>query len=203
MPRKPLAALAASFAVLALTGIALAHGKGPSSTQAVTATFSTDAVSNLKTNTCTGADGTYTQTRATYSGTATSDDPRLNGTLTIRARSVYNTATNLGHVEGAFRVKGTDGHARGVFSAVSTGGTLAGFAGGSVAAPRGTLLANLSATFDPATGFSAGQLGSGSSDDTAVVVSGFCRHGEGENGGEVQPESTGHQHGKHHRHGKK
>jgi hypothetical protein len=202
MPRKPLAALAASAAVLALAGIALAHTKGPSSTQAVSAEFSTDAVSNVKTDTCTGADGTYTQTRATYTGTATSDDARLNGTLTIRARSVYNTTTNLGHVEGAFRVKGTSGQARGVFSAVNTGGSLAGIAGGGVKAPRGALLANLSAAFDPATGFSAGKLGSGSSEDTAVVVSGSCRHGEHEEGGEVKPESTGHEHGKHHRHGK-
>jgi hypothetical protein len=182
MPRKPLAALAASVTVLALAGIALAHDKGPSSTQPVTATFSTATVSNLETSTCTGADGTYMQTKATYTGDSTSADPRLAGTLTIRAKTVYNTTTNLGYVEGVFRVESASGHAGGMFAAVDTAGALAGFMSGKAKDPRAKLLANFSATFDPATGFSAGQLGSGSSPDTAVVASGSCSGEHGDNG---------------------
>jgi len=204
MHRKPLAALAAALSVFVVAGLAFAHGGGPSSAQATSATFDAGTVSELKTDTCTGADGTYTRTRATYTGTATSTDARLNGPMTVRATTVYNGDTKLGVVGGHFRV----GDTRGVFQAVDTDGTLAGFANGKSKSPRSGLLANLSATFDPATGFADAQLGGGSAPDTAVFVSGHCNDGHGETGpsgpsgatGATGP--TGHHH-KHHKHGKR
>ena len=207
MHRKPLAAVAAALSVLALAGIAFAHGGGPASVQAASATFAATTVSHSKSDTCTGADGTYTRTRATYTGTATSTDARLSGPLTVSAMTVYNESTKLGVVVGHFRVGGT----RGVFQAVDSDGSLAGFANGRTRHPHGALLANLSATFDPATGFADGSLGGGSAPDTAVFLSGGCHRHEGATGpsgpsgptGVTGTQSKTGEHGRHHKHGKR
>jgi hypothetical protein len=176
MHRKSLAACAAALSVLALAGIAFAHGGSASSIQATSATFMATTVADTKSDSCTGTDGTYTRTRAKYTGTATSTDARLSGAMELRATTVYNATTMLGVVDGKYRIKTTSGHTDGRFRAVDTDGSLAGFADGNVAKaePHAKLLANLSATFDPATGFAAGNLGTGSSTDTAVFVSGQC-----------------------------
>ena len=212
MHRKPLAAIAAALSVLVLAGMAFAHGGGPSSVQATSATFVATTVADSKSSTCTGADGTYTRTRARYTGMATSTDARLAGAMELRATTVYNATTNLGVVDGHFRVQTATGHTDGRFRAVDTGGSLAGFADGNAKAdPHAKLLANLSATFDPTTGFADGQLGGGSAPDTAVFVSGRCHDEHGETGasgpsgatgatGATGP--TGHHH-KHHKHGKR
>jgi hypothetical protein len=200
MYRKPLAALAAALSVFALAGYAFAHDGGPNSVQATSATFIATTVADSRSDTCTGADGTYARTRATYSGTATSTDARLNGPMTVRATTLYNATTNLGVVSGRFRV----GDTKGDFQAVDTNGSLAGFAEGKAKGPRGMLLANLSATFDPTTGFADAQLGGGAAPDTAVFVSGKCHDEHGETGatGATGPTGeTGH-HAKHHKHHK-
>jgi hypothetical protein len=216
MHRKPLAAFAAGLSVLAVAGIAFAHGGAPSSIQSTSATFDAGTVSDLKSDSCTGADGTYVRTRAKYTGTATSSDARLNGPLVVRASTVYNTTTNLGVVDGRYRVTTASGHTDGHFRAVDTNGSLAGFADGRSKANdvHANLLANVSATFDPTTGFSQGKLGDGSSTDTAVFVSGRCRRGPSGASGPSGPSgasgATGKagavsrhdEHGSHRRHGK-
>jgi hypothetical protein len=213
MHRKPLAALAAGLSVLAVAGIAFAHGGSPNSIQSTSASFDAATVSNLKSSSCTGADGTYVRTRAQYTGTATSTDARLNGALVVRASTVYNTTTKLGVVDGRFRVTTASGHTDGHFRAVDSDGSLAGFADGRSKANdvHANLLANMSATFDPTTGFSHGKLGDGSSTDTAVFVSGHCQRGpsgasgpsgpSGASGATGKAGTFGH-HGPHHRHGK-
>ena len=107
MSRKPLAALAASVTVLVAAGVALAHGGGPATTQSVSAAFDATTVSKLTSRTCTGGDGSYTMTKATYTGTATSTDARFAGTVTVKAHTLYNTDTNLGTVDGRFRIEST------------------------------------------------------------------------------------------------
>jgi hypothetical protein len=202
MPRKPLAALAASVSALVVAGLALAHGGGPGSVQATSATFDAAAVADLHSGTCAGADGTYTRTKATYTGTSTSSDPRLDGTFTVRAKTVYNADTSLGVVQGHFRVDNADGQTNGKFVAVDTNSTLDGWVGGRAHGPHAGLVGSFTATFDPATGFTGGQLGTGSSSNTAVFVSGKC-------GGDDQSSGDGykqHQHsklGKHKRNGKR
>jgi len=206
MPRKPLAALAASVSALVVAGFALAHGGGPGSVQAASATFDAATVTDLHSGTCTGADGTYTRTKATYTGTATSSDARLNGTLTVRAKTFYNADTNLGVVEGHFRVENADGHTNGKFVAVDTNGTLDGWLGGRAHGPHAGLLGGFSATFDPTAGFSGGQLGTGSSTNSAVFVSGHCGGDDEQGSGDGQKHQK-HQkhtkHGKHKRNGKR
>ena len=201
MPRTPLAVLAASVSALAVAGFALAHGGGPASVQAASATFDAATVTNLHSGTCTGADGAYTRTRATYTGNSVSSDARLNGTLTVKAVTVYNSTTELGVVQGRFRVDNADGHAAGKFTAVDTAGSLDGFLGGWSMGPHAGLVGSFTATFDPATGFSdGGQLGTGSSTNAAVFVSGRCGLDEGHGSGHGQKH---HQHNKHRRNGKR
>ena len=203
MPRKPLAALAASVSALAVAGIGLAHG-GPGSVQAASATFDAATVTDLHSGTCTGADGTYTRMKATYTGNATSSDARLNGTLTVRAKTFYNTDTNLGVVEGQFRVENADGHTNGKFVAVDTNGTLDGWLGGRAHGPHAGLVGSFSATFDPTAGFSGGQLGTGSSTNSAVFASGHCGGDDDEQGsGDGQKHQKHTKHGKHNRNGKR
>src|SRR5262244_2666774 len=110
MQRKPLAALAAALTVLAVAGIAFAHGGGPGSVQGASATFDAGAVSGLKSDSCTGSDGTYVRTRAKYTGTASSADARLDGKLVVFATTFYHSSTKLGVVTGHFRV--TTAHGR-------------------------------------------------------------------------------------------
>jgi hypothetical protein len=200
MHRTPLAVLAASVSALAVAGFALAHGGGPGSVQAASATFDAATVTNLHSGTCTGSDGTYTRTNATYTGNSVSSDARLNGTLTVKARTFYNSTTGLGVVQGKFRVDNADGHTAGKFMAVDTGGSLDGFVGGWSMGSHAGLVGSLTATFDPATGFNGGQLGTGSSTNAAVFVSGHC-------GGNDEGHGSGghnhHQHGKHRKNGKR
>jgi len=203
MPRKPLAALAASVSALVVAGFALAHGGGPSSVQAASATFDAATVMDLHSGTCTGADGTYTRTKATYAGIATSSDARLNGTLTVRAKTFYNADTNLGVVEGHFRVENADGQTDGKFVAVDTNGTLDGWLGGRAHGPHAGLLGGFSATFDPTAGFSGGQLGTGSSTNSAVFVSGHCGGDDEQGSGDGQKHQKHTKHGKHKRNGKR
>jgi hypothetical protein len=196
MHRKPLAALAVSVTALALAGFALAHDWSPASVQPVSAAF-TATVTHMKSKTCTGADGTYTLTKGMYTGTATSADPRANGALKLRLETFYNTTTKLGTVDGKFSVDTTSGHTRGNLTAVDTDGALSGFARGEARGARTHLVANFSGNLDPAGSFTA-QLGSGSSDDTAVFASGRCgKHGgpSGPSGPSGPTGPGGHKHG--------
>jgi hypothetical protein len=203
MPRTPLAVLAASVSALAVAGFALAHGGGPGSVQAASATFDAATVTNLHSGTCTGADGTYTRTKATYTGTSLSTDARLDGTLTVKALTLYNSTTGLGVVQGRFRVDNADGHTAGKFMAVDTSGSLDGFVGGWSMGPHAGLVGSLTATFDPATGFSEGQLGTGSSNNAAVFVSGHCGGDDGQGSGDGHKHHQHSKHGKHNRNGKR
>jgi len=77
------------------TGVAAAT-RHSQATQTAAADFGTTSVTRSHTETCTGSDGTYQVTVATYKGAATSADARLNGDLEIRAHSVLNTTSKLG-----------------------------------------------------------------------------------------------------------
>ena len=179
-PRKPLAkALLAGAAVLALAvaGVAIAGpGGGASSTSAVSATFVATTVVTQHTDTCTGADGSYVVTHATYTGTSSgSANANLNGPIELDLKSVYNTTSNLGWVSGNVRFNpGTPGDkAHGNLTAVDVSGQLQGFLTGN-AGPGTHLLANVSGAFTSTGGFTTGSLGTGTATNTGLVSSGSC-----------------------------
>ena len=66
------------MATLAGAGMAAASYKSQT-TQQASATFAAAAVTQSRLSTCTSTDGVYQDTTATYTGTSTSSDARLNG----------------------------------------------------------------------------------------------------------------------------
>jgi hypothetical protein len=172
-------AVAVIVGTLVVSGVAVAKHLAASTT-AVSATFAATTVSHRTTKTCTGADGTYEVTHAKYTGTATSTDARLDGTLEVRVKSVYNTAENLGWLRADLKVRDADGkvEARGRLHAVNANGQLEGLLDGHVRGPHAHLLGNLSAAFTSAGGFASGTLGSGNAANTAIVFERGCQGGD-------------------------
>jgi hypothetical protein len=163
-----------TLVALAVTSIAVAHGiEGAKSAKAVAGTFTAAAstTSSTSTRTCTTTDGkTIVQTDGQYTGAA-AGDPDFTGPITLRARSVINTTDNVGVVDGRFKIDVATGRdTRGDFATVYSGGTIAGLAAGRASQPDTKLLANLSATFAAATGFTGGKLGGGTAAGMAVEL---------------------------------
>jgi hypothetical protein len=159
-------------AALAAAGVAAAH-RGAPSVQSVSATFNAATVSQHYLTTCSVNGGdTFQATRATYTGTAMSSDPRLAGALTIHAWSLVDTTNGVGHLYGTFRIKGTGrNQAHGTLNAAVAGGKASGLARGFVRGRWGHVVASLGATFDPTAGFSEGSIGTG------TAGAGFLRSG--------------------------
>jgi hypothetical protein len=159
-------------AALVGAGVAAAKHRAPS-VQTVSATFDATTVSQHYLTTCSVNGGdTFQATRATYTGTASSSDPRLAGALTIRAWSLVDTTNGVGHLYGTFRINGTGrNRAHGTLNAAVAGGKASGLARGFTGGPWGHLVASLGATFDPTAGFSSGSIGSG------TTGAGFLRSG--------------------------
>lgn len=138
MPRLIL--VTAAIAVLAGSGVAAAR-LATRGTSAVSATFAATQASNVQTRTCAGSDGTYEIQRGTYAGTATSTDPRLNGTLRLKVRSVYETTKDVGLVTGKALIESSAGCASARLAAVNANGSLSGALEGAAGKPRARLLA--------------------------------------------------------------
>ena len=105
------------------------------------ATFDATSVSQHSLTTCSVNGGdTYQATRATYTGTSSSSDPRLAGAITIRAWSLVDTTNGVGHVYGLWRIRGAKANAHGTLNAALSGGKASGLATGlregTVGAPR-------------------------------------------------------------------
>ena len=168
------AGLAVAAAAFVGGGVAWAT-HGSQSTQAAAADFNAGSVSQIRSNTCVGSDGTYQDTTATYTGTATSSDPRLNGPVEIRARSVVNTTEGLGWLDGTLRVRGSSGNASASFRASIANGNVVGLANGN-GSGGAKLVASFSSAFTQNAGFQSGHLGSGSATNSGVFFTqGSCQ----------------------------
>jgi hypothetical protein len=177
MNMRKLVWITAAIAALAGAGMAVAHQVDSKSVKPVSATFTATTPSVVRTSTCTGPDGTYTTTRATYTGTATSSEPTLNGPISIDTQSLLNTTTNVGAVSGKITIGSGGGSTH--FAAVYSNGNVAGLAtgnGGDEHWQGNQLLANLSAGFTTAGGFTNGKLGGGTTGGDAVqILPGGCQ----------------------------
>jgi hypothetical protein len=172
MTRKRLALLGLIVAA-ALSAAGVAAARKPTSVQAASATFAAQNVSRLSQVTCsvTGGD-TFQATKAIYTGTSSSSDPRLAGALTIRAWSLVDTTNGVGHVFGDFRIKGPGTRAHGTLNGAIANGEASGIARGFVRNQWGRIVASMGSTFNPNTGFSTGSLGG------STAGAGFIRSGE-------------------------
>jgi hypothetical protein len=168
--------IAALLVALVATGYAVADGiEGGKSATAVSGTFAA-AGTSTSSRTCTTTNGkTIVVTEGKYTGAA-AGSPDLTGNITLRARSVINTTDKVGVVTGALRIdqaSGGDTAAR--YTAVYDNGNIAGLATGRGHGPAARLIANLSAGFSAASGFTDGKLGGGTSGGSAVELSGSCK----------------------------
>lgn len=166
----------AGLAALAATSVAVAHGiDGAKTAKAVAATFSASAGATTS-RTCTTTDGkTITITDGKYTGTA-AGDADLAGAITLRVRSVVNTTDKVGTVNGAFRIDVSGRDTWGAFASVYDNGAIAGFATARAHDPGLKVVGNLSATFDPSTGFTGGKIGGGTTGGSAVELGrGSCK----------------------------
>ena len=142
---------------------------------AVAATFSASAGS-VTTRACTTTDGkSISITDGKYTGTALGDAD-LAGAITLRVRSVINTTDKVGTVNGAFRIDVSGRDTWGAFSTVYDNGAIAGLATGRAHDPGERIVGNLSSKFDPATGFTEGKIGGGTTGGSAIELGrGSCR----------------------------
>lgn len=173
---RPLILLIAIAAVLSAAGLALAGRFGTSAVSSTSATFTATPASSIRTSSCTNADGTFVDTRGTYTGTATSSDPALNGPIRIVAHSLLNTTKKLGTVSGTLRID-LSGRPNtfATFQTVYSGGSIAGLATGRTRSPSTRLLANLSAAFSATGGFTGAKLGGSTGGGAVELSSGRCR----------------------------
>jgi hypothetical protein len=174
--KRTVALVSTAAAALVASGLAVAHGiDGAKTAKAVTATFTATTASKVETVTCTTSDGkTLVRTSGTYTGTA-SGDADLTGPVTVQARSTINTTDGVGVVTGSLRIgitSGRDTHAR--FDAVVQSGQMAGLASGEAHDPRAKLLANVSAGFTGAGGFTDGKLGGTTGGGAVELGPGRC-----------------------------
>lgn len=182
MSKKLWIGVAAACTALAVAGLAAAHNRD-AGVQSATATFNATSVTEKVQATCTAGGDTYAFTRAIYTGTATSSDPRLSGPVTIRAKSLVDTTTGVGGLVGRVRIDGTDSSgAYGVVRAAISNSQAAGVVHAKLHGPGGWLLASLGSGFDTASGFSAGTVGAATTGAGAIFSGGSCLravHGKG------------------------
>ena len=169
---RKLTFVVAALVALVATSYAVAHGiEGAKNAKAVAGAFSAAAGSTTS-RTCTTSDNkTIVVTDGKYTGTATGDAD-LTGAITLRARSIVNTTDGVGTVTGSLSIEATGKRTQAAYSAVYDHGKIAGLAAGRAHESKTALVANLSADFDPATGFAGGKLGGGTAGGSAVEVGG-------------------------------
>jgi hypothetical protein len=153
-------------------GVAVAHGFDAKSIKQASATFTATTTSKLRTSSCTGTDGTYAKSVASYSGSFTSTEPSLNGSGRLDAASLINTTTGVGTVWGELRIDTSDGKRTAAhFEGILTHGSLVGLAEGHVRGAGETkVLANLSADYSTTGGFANGKLGGGTAPGDAILI---------------------------------
>ena len=181
-----------SSAVVAFVaaGVAVAGGGVGSVSQLSQATFAATNVTHKDVRTCTGTDGkSYEITHATFTGSATSTDARLNGSVELDVKSVINTSTNLGWVQGHYDVNSsTAGNgAHGKFSAVVLSGNVSGLADGNLDSPHAKLLSIVAGSYSSSGGFSSLVLGGGNpANNVGITYGGGCDNGKHDDHGNKQ-----------------
>ena len=162
-------------AALVVASVAAATRSHPQ-TSDVSASFTTSQT-RMHTRTCTEGANTFRVTDATWRGTSTSDENRLDGTLVIRTHTVLNETTGDGWLSGSWHsrhspTERSNAHLSGV---IDNSVHVDGLANGEVHRPGLRLLGNFSATIVGST--LAGGLGQNlpaPPDNSALLYRGGC-----------------------------
>jgi len=164
-------------AALVVAGVAVAHGvDGGKSARAVSGQFTATTASRVTSRTCSTAAGkTVVTTDGTYTGSSTGDAD-LTGPATLHARSTINTTDGVGVVTGTLKIDVASGHdSVAQFTTVYSGGQLAGLAVGHAHRPSSHLVANVSAGFTAAGGFTSGKIGGSTGGAAVELAPAGCR----------------------------
>jgi hypothetical protein len=160
---------------LATAGLAVGKGLNGKTAKVVAGTFVATTSTHVETKTCTTPDGkTLVTSHGKYTGTSTGDAD-FTGPVTLDVHSVLNTTDDVGVVEGKLKIdvaSGKDTVAK--FDAVYDKGKLAGLASGHAHDPGVEVLANLSAGFTTAGGFTDGKLGGTTGGSAVELGPGKC-----------------------------
>jgi hypothetical protein len=179
--------LALGLGGLVASSLAAASPPTRPATSDVGATFTANAT-RTSTRTCTGAGGaTLRITNAVWRGIAASTEPRLNGALVLRTRSVVNVATGDGWLNGTWHSRNSnpavpatnrarEGANASLIAVVDQATHIDGLALGRVHVPWGYLRGNFSAAIagDAITG-SLGVNAPNAPDNSAIVFRTGCR----------------------------
>ena len=115
--------------------------------------------------------GPYRITRGTYTGRATSPDPRVAGNVTYTGQVARAERGSYGVATGGLVIRDARGRVRmrggltGVFNELTVNGLIAG----RLFAPNARLLANVTLVFDDELGFAAVRLGMESGANTGIA----------------------------------
>jgi hypothetical protein len=188
VPRRRTMLACVTVIALAVAGIAIANPGG--GTALVSATFTATTLSQSHASTCTAANGdAITQTDATFTGTATSADPHLNGPVTLRVVSLYDGTTSAGSLTGGLRIDSSattppSGHLFAFLQGVNVNGNVQGFLTGGASGDV-HFMGGFSSAFSTTGGFTNGAIGAGTPTNAAILVSGGC----------ARPSTQGEKHG--------
>lgn len=156
---------------LAGSGLAIAAKRDKGTTAVAFAFTGTAAADELKSRSCTGADGTYVKTKAVYTGAVTG---LYSGTdAKLKLHTTVNTTKGLGVAAGSLHLRGDDSlEAKARLVGTVKGSTISGvLIGRDVRGEdRGKLIANFSATLG--TGSISLNAGSGAAENDAVLYGG-------------------------------
>jgi hypothetical protein len=157
--------VATALAFLVVTG--LAAGARVNGAQSVYAAFPLTATSGPKTRRC----GSMIVTRGTYTGLATSPDPRLAGRASVTLEIGVNPATGYGYARGPMTIKARSvTRLRGFLTGVvSNRNVINGIVTGTLTGPKALLIGNLSLVFNENFTFAAMRLGVESGQNSAVA----------------------------------
>ncbi len=160
---------------LAGAGVAVADNVGTKAVKQVSASFNATNVTTLNSKSCTSGGDTFVQTHARYTGDAISSDTSLNGPITLDVHSLIDTTKNVGTIDGTLKIAGSPGNSVAHLNGTYAGGQFDGLANGHAGtSPASHLLANTTASFSAAGGFSSGKIGASGTGAGLELSNGAC-----------------------------
>jgi hypothetical protein len=167
---KRFAVIAAVLGALVATSVAVAKGWRTADVSAVSAALTATTPTNVRTTTQTCDGQTIEITKGRWSGTATSSTADLAGTVDVYLKSVYNTTTKLGWVEGKLKITAADGRTVAHVSGINSNGTIDAWLRGHAGKGDGRLFGSLTGAFSKTGGLTGAAIGSGAGPDLAVLA---------------------------------
>jgi hypothetical protein len=168
--RKSIWIAAGLLTLLVPAGLSSAMPAAQANAQPIYTAFSVLRHGKLRQRRC----GPYRVTTGTYTGRATSPDPRMAGDVTYVAELAINSGGSTGVARGTITIRDSRSAIRmrsNLWGVITNGGTVNGFIMGKLFGPPALLMGNLTMVFDDRLGFAAVRLGLEGGANSAVAYS--------------------------------